>query len=78
MAAHPCQPVAVLPPPHGRWTPARKEELVRQVEAGEVELADALARYGVSLEEFGGWKARLARRGRRGLQQHFIGERLHG
>ena len=68
--------LASLPPPDTtRWVAGRKAQVVAAVEAGLLSLDEALARYGLSLEEFSGWQRALCRHGVRGLQvthlQHF-------
>lgn len=60
--------MTTLPEPGQRWVSRRKEELVRGIEAGAITEAEALKRYGLSLEELNEWRARLAWDGRRALR----------
>ena len=50
-----------------RWVAALKAGLVLMVRDGLVQRIDVLAHYGISEEEFGGWEARYATLGMRGL-----------
>jgi transposase-like protein len=38
-----------------RWTPRSKASLLQEVRRGDVTLAEACARNGISIEEFGSW-----------------------
>ncbi|MDB5448068.1 MAG: hypothetical protein JWQ97_3385 [Phenylobacterium sp.] len=58
-----------LPPANtGRWVIRRKAEVVAAVRGGLLSLDDALARYGISAEEFESWTAAVARHGTAGLR----------
>lgn len=50
------------------WTAARKAAVVQAVDAGLITLAEALATYALSAEEFDDWRQCLRRHGRRGLR----------
>lgn len=52
-----------------RWTMARKAELLRRIEAGELSEADACARHNFTIEELHSWRGRAARHGALGLSQ---------
>lgn len=67
-----------LPPPETtRWVIRRKAEVVIAVRGGLLSLEDACKRYGISLEEFEGWRAAIDRHGMAGLRttrlQHYRG-----
>jgi hypothetical protein len=55
--------LADLPAPSRRirWSPRRKRLVLDAVEAGMLPLDDALARYEISLDEFGAWRAAFRR-----------------
>ena len=50
-----------------RWVPRRKARVVAAVEGGLITREAALARYGITGEEFDSWKAAMSRFGMRGL-----------
>lgn len=50
-----------------RWVPRRKARVVAAVEGGLISRDAALARYGITAEEFESWKAAMSRFGMRGL-----------
>ncbi len=50
-----------------RWVPRRKARVVAAVEGGLISREAALARYGITGEEFDSWKAAMSRFGMRGL-----------
>lgn len=50
-----------LPEPGARWVARRKAAVVAAIEAGMLSAVDACARYGLSVEELAGWRARFAR-----------------
>jgi hypothetical protein len=50
-----------------RWVPRRKARVVAAVEGGLISREAALARYGITSEEFDSWKAAMSRFGLRGL-----------
>jgi Protein of unknown function (DUF1153) len=67
-----------LPPPNTtRWVIRRKAEVVAAVRGGLLSLEDALARYGLSEEEFDTWRQAIERHGLPGLRttriQHYRG-----
>ena len=39
-----------------RWTPERKQAVIEAIERGRLSVAEALARYGLSLEEVDSWR----------------------
>jgi len=60
---------SALPPPGTqRWVVARKAAIVDAVRKGAVSLADALATYNLSSEEFNSWQRLIDRHGPRGLR----------
>jgi hypothetical protein len=60
---------ADLPPPDTRrWVVSRKLAVVRGVAHGLISEADALARYGLSQEEFREWVQAVMRDGAEGLK----------
>ncbi len=60
---------ADLPPADTRrWVASRKAAVVRGVEAGLITAEEACARYGLSVEEFEGWRAAVARHGPQALK----------
>lgn len=60
---------ADLPPADTRrWVASRKAAVVRGVEAGLITAEEALARYGLSAEEFEGWRRAVARHGPQALK----------
>jgi hypothetical protein len=65
-----------LPPPGiKRWVIRRKAEVVTAVRAGLLTLEEALARYGLSREEFEAWRGAFARHGMSGLRTTQRGDR---
>jgi hypothetical protein len=52
----------------GRWTAARKEEVVVAVWRGEIAREAALVRYELSDEELTAWERAVRTRGREGLK----------
>jgi Protein of unknown function (DUF1153) len=50
-----------------RWVPRRKARVVAAVEGGLISREAALARYGITGEEYDSWKAAMTRFGMRGL-----------
>jgi hypothetical protein len=65
-----------LPPPGTtRWVVRRKAEVVAAVNGGLLTFEDVCERYGLSLEEFAGWKRAVERSGMPGLRvtriQHY-------
>ncbi|MEX5728908.1 hypothetical protein Ga0609869_002261 [Rhodovulum iodosum] len=63
---------ADLPPVDTRrWVARRKAAVVRAVAAGLIGEAEALARYGLSEEEFQGWKRAVSAHGMEGLKATF-------
>ena len=70
-----------LPPQDtGRWVIRRKAEVVAAVRGGLLTLEDACARYGLSEEEFDGWRKSIEKHGLPGLRttriQHYRGAGL--
>ena len=68
--------LADLPSPTTRrWVVRRKAEVVAAVNGGLLTLDEALARYGLTLEEFAGWQRSVDRSGMQGLRvtriQHY-------
>lgn len=68
--------MATLPPLNtSRWVPARKAQVVYAVNGGLLSLDEALARYGISVEEFIGWRRSVEQAGLQGLRvtqsQHY-------
>lgn len=58
-----------LPPANiSRWVTRRKAEVVAAVSGGLLTEDEALARYGLSEEEFAGWKRRYQAHGTKGLR----------
>ena len=61
--------LADLPPPNtGRWVIRRKAEVVAAVRGGLLSLEDALARYGLTSEEFLAWQRSIDKHGLAGLR----------
>lgn len=61
--------LADLPPRDTvRWVSRRKAIVVAAVQAGVISLADACARYALSVEEFLSWQETIARHGVSGLR----------
>ena len=61
--------LADLPPTNTRrWVIRRKAEVVTAVRAGLLTLEEALARYGLTREEFEAWRRDFARHGLAGLR----------
>lgn len=65
-----------LPPPGTqRWVVRRKAEVVAAVDGGLLTFDEVCERYGLSLEEFAGWKRAVERSGMAGLRvtriQHY-------
>ena len=65
-----------LPPPGTtRWVVRRKAEVVAAVDGGLLSFEDVCQRYGLSMEEFAGWKRAVERSGMPGLRvtriQHY-------
>jgi hypothetical protein len=64
-------------PPAGttRWVVRRKAEVVAAVDGGLLSFEDVCERYGLSMEEFAGWKRAVERSGMPGLRvtriQHY-------
>jgi len=56
------------PPQSGRWTAARKAEVVEAVALGRVTREDAMQQYGMTEAELAGWEAKYQGRGVRGLR----------
>lgn len=56
--------------PTQRWTPSRKEAVVRRVTRKEITVAQACAEYLLGEEELAGWIDRFSRYGRAGLSVH--------
>jgi hypothetical protein len=68
--------LADLPPANTRrWVIRRKAEVVTAVRAGLLSLEEALARYGLSREEFDAWRGAFARHGMAGLRTTQRGDR---
>ncbi len=58
-----------LPPPNlKRWITRRKAEVVAAVCAGLIDLDEACARYGITIEEFLSWQRLLDEHGLHGLR----------
>lgn len=51
-----------------RWTVARKGAVVAGVQGGLISLAEACARYRLTVDEFGAWAESYARHGLAGLR----------
>lgn len=62
------RPALDLVPPNGRWTPARKEAVVKAIAEGRVDRDQVDALLGVSAEELASWEARHGRHGQAGLK----------
>jgi hypothetical protein len=65
-----------LPPPGTtRWVVRRKAEVVAAVDGGLLTFEEVCERYGLSMEEFAGWKRAVERSGMPGLRvtriQHY-------
>jgi hypothetical protein len=52
----------------GRWTPRRKAELVAAIDASEITVEEAVARYALSAEELALWRQAIAAHGVPGLR----------
>jgi len=68
--------VDTLPPPGTtRWVVRRKAEVVAAVNGGLLTFDEVCDRYGLSMEEFAGWKRAVERSGMAGLRvtriQHY-------
>lgn len=60
---------ADLPPASTqRWVASRKAVVVQAVEHGLIGMEEALERYGLSAEEFDGWRNAVSRHGLDGLK----------
>ncbi|HEY7852364.1 MAG TPA: DUF1153 domain-containing protein [Caulobacteraceae bacterium] len=71
--------LADLPPANTRrWVIRRKAEVVTAVRAGLLTLEEALARYGLTGEEFESWCGAFARHGMAGLRTTQRGDRSFG
>jgi transposase-like protein len=58
-----------LPPANcKRWVPRRKAEVVAAVSGGLLTVVEACTRYGLTPEEFAGWKRLVERTGLHGLR----------
>jgi len=58
-----------LPPANtSRWVSRRKAEVVLAVQSGLISLAEACARYSLSVEEFAAWQKAMDRDGLDGLR----------
>lgn len=62
-------PKTDIPPPSGRWTPARKMAVLNLISSGQITQATARERYGVTGDELDAWQRRYQRYGERGLKQ---------
>ena len=65
-----------LPPPHTRrWVIRRKAEVVAAVRGGLLTMEEACTRYGLTEEEFDGWRKAIEKHGLPGLRttriQHY-------
>src|SRR5581483_10915956 len=60
----------------GRWTPARKEAVAVAIRRGELTVAEALNRWGLSVEELDAWLMAYRRRGRDGLSARALPGRM--
>jgi hypothetical protein len=66
-----------LPPANTRrWVIRRKAEVVSAVHGGLLSIAEALARYQISEEEFESWVWHFNRHGLKGLRTTLRGERF--
>jgi len=74
MTTHPHQRDTSIPPPSGRWTPARKGEVCRQVLANPALAAEAMERFGITADELAAWVRRYQEFGEAGLRQTRIQE----
>jgi hypothetical protein len=63
--------------PVDRWTPARKEEVLRRIHAGEITMGDALKRWTISVEELDLWLVAYRKKGRCGLRVQSLVEQGH-
>lgn len=54
--------------PVDRWTAARKEEVLRRIDAGEITAGQALSRWKMSVEELDTWRRQHRAKGRDGLR----------
>jgi hypothetical protein len=59
-----------------RWVIRRKAEVVAAVRGGLLSLEDALARYGLTAEEFEAWREAYGRHGMAGLRTTQRGDRM--
>ena len=60
--------MADLPPKDTRWVASRKEVVVNAVTHGLISQEDALRRYGLSNEEFDGWRLAFKTHGKAALK----------
>lgn len=60
--------VADLPAPDTRWVASRKAVVVKAVRSGLLSREDAIARYGLSTEEFDGWCLAIETHGAKALR----------
>lgn len=63
------------PGENGRWVARDKAEIIRQLQAREMTVEEALERYGLTEEELESWVARLRRHGHEGLKVTKIQDR---
>lgn len=66
--------LADLAPASGRWTPARKAEVLAVLDRGAFTQSDVEAGLGLTAEEIAGWRRRFRRAGREGLAESRIPE----
>ncbi len=58
----------IVTPTITRWTPARKAELLRAIETGDISRGLARVRYGITAEELASWERHFKSAGQRGLK----------
>lgn len=81
MTAHSRTPSDMLPGegPVDRWTPARKQEVLRRIHANDITRGDAMRFWGISVEELDAWMLNHRKAGQNSLRARVVapvGERL--
>jgi hypothetical protein len=74
MTARDRDPKTDIPPPSGRWTPARKMAVLNLISSGQITQATAMERYGVTGDELESWARRYHRFGEAGLRSTKVQE----
>jgi hypothetical protein len=71
-------PAGCAAPLSDHWTAARREEVLRRLDEGEIGLNDALRRWNLTLEEVERWRASHQVYGRRGLRMRQLARQPQG